>query len=374
MFASLQAQVSDFVSNVNLPSLPALPEALSNLTTGNNNNSNNNNNSSSPFSSANQIENRSLIQHSHEFSSEDEDDDDYNNHHITLDINNNHNDHNSNDNNDAQQAAIGDTVKFYAGQLGSTASHVGGSIATNVSSWRQSWFSSSPAPPQPQPVASSQASSSSSSQVSNNDNSSSSTTQQSSQEYLSSWKESASKRLDDVWTRIKPVATQQAQEQQAQQEAKGWIDQWTSELDQYTTMSKTSRLYGFGITFGIGVVFVALAMGFLPSILVAARIFALFYTFGNCFLIASTFFLVGPMRQLGMMFERDRLIPSSLFLSSLFLTLFAAMVLKSAFLVLILLVVQVVSLAYYILSYIPFGQQIVNVFFSSISTAVRAMF
>jgi len=360
MLAALQSRVSDLVSNIN--------DNYINNTTGQITNNNINN-------SGRTQENRSLMQYSSEFSSEeeyeDDDDDEFGRHHHAISIV---------DNRVSAEttSSAGDTFKNITNQLGSVASNVGGSIATNVSQWRQNWFNNANTNTNAAAVAAANdtilpitTTTTTTTTTMTTAPKSATVTSESGESsgaiaYLSSWKDTANKQLDDVWVRMRPV--------EPVNEPKGWFDSVTSELDQYTTMSRTNRMYGFGITLGIGVLFIVIAMAFLPSILVAARAFGLFYTVGNCCLIASTFFLVGPMKQLGMMFEKDRLIPSVCFLSSLFLTLFAALVLKSALLVLILLVVQVISLAYYILSYIPFGQKIVGVFVSSISTAIRAMF
>jgi hypothetical protein len=202
--------------------------------------------------------------------------------------------------------------------------------------------------------------------VTRGSSSSATTTQQPTDTWstFSTWKDSARTRLETII----------GVEEERPPEPRGWLDGMTGGLDEYTTLSKTNRLYGCLICLGIGALCIFIAIGFLPSILLTSRAFAFFYTIGNICLVSATFFLVGPMRQMRMMLEKDRIIPSLSFISSLVLTMLAAVVLQSALLVLILIVVQIISLGYYILSYIPFGQQIASSFITAISTAFRAMF
>jgi hypothetical protein len=83
-----------------------------------------------------------------------------------------------------------------------------------------------------------------------------------------------------------------------------YLEKIQQNLDNLVTLSYTQRLYGFLIFLALGLVFIILAIVCLSSNILS--IFALFYTFGNLFCLISTFFLMGPFRQLKMMFTKER--------------------------------------------------------------------
>lgn len=281
-------------------------------------------------------EKRSLVQHANDFSSEDDDD-------TILPMA-----FPSESHQQEQQSVLPQQVTSFFSTLSNT-------VQSNIASFRENIASTTPQQPQPPLPEQEQQQKSTTIQID---------TTSTWGDSFSSWKDGAKNRLGSI------IGTQE----EVPPEPKTWLESLTSSVDDYTTMSKTTRIYGFGISAGLGLVFLLIAIGFLPSILIASRAFAFFYTIGNICLVISTFFVVGPMKQLSLMIEKDRIIPSICFVSSLLLTMFSAIVLKSALLVILLIVVQVVSLGYYILSYIPFGQQIASSFISALMTAFRAMF
>ncbi|KAF9975912.1 hypothetical protein BGZ73_000259 [Actinomortierella ambigua] len=75
------------------------------------------------------------------------------------------------------------------------------------------------------------------------------------------------------------------------------------------------------------------------------------YGFGIC-----TAFLIGPMRQLKTMFAPVRMVASIVYIVLLILTLIIAFTLKSLLLCLILCIVQFLALFWYSASYIPYGR------------------
>lgn len=170
--------------------------------------------------------------------------------------------------------------------------------------------------------------------------------------------DSSSTLLDRLSTGVRAIGTRLGitpEEPPAQ--STGWMDTFSHEINSWITMSKTQRMYGFLICLAIGVVLIVLSTLFLPSIIVTAPLFALFYTLGNSFCLLSTFFIVGPVAQIKNMLSTQRIIPSVVFIVSMFLTLLVAIKLHNFVLVMIFIAAQVVSLAWYILSYVPFGQQ-----------------
>jgi hypothetical protein len=144
----------------------------------------------------------------------------------------------------------------------------------------------------------------------------------------------------------------------------------TSLFDGIFSLTRQQRMYGFifSITAGVLCIFISCLM--LPYILLTAQKFAFMYTVGNLFLVFSTMFLVGPKQQLKTMFNEDRRIPSMIYLLSLMLTLVVAIKFGYMMLVMILIFVQLFSMAWYILTYIPFGMRIICGLF----TALRSLF
>lgn len=91
------------------------------------------------------------------------------------------------------------------------------------------------------------------------------------------------------------------------------------------SLTRMQRLWGFALCLLLGVFCMLLSLMYLPSILISSRRFAFVYTMANMLLAGSTVFLVGPMQQLRNMFSsKERMIPSLVFIGSMFLTLFCA--------------------------------------------------
>lgn len=128
------------------------------------------------------------------------------------------------------------------------------------------------------------------------------------------------------------------------------------QLDEATTLSRTQRVYGFGGSIALALLFFALASIFW----LAPTKFAILYSLANICAIASTLFLMGPMKQLAKMFEKGRIIATVIYIVALGLTLWAALKVKSILLTLIFVIVQFCALIWYCLSYIPFARQIAS--------------
>lgn len=71
----------------------------------------------------------------------------------------------------------------------------------------------------------------------------------------------------------------------------------------------------------------------------------------------SSFFLMGPKRQIKNMLDPKRATVSIIFVSSMAMTLVSALVIKSNIMVICFTAVQFCSLVWYVLSYIPYGRQ-----------------
>ncbi|XP_012879975.1 PREDICTED: vesicle transport protein SFT2A, partial [Dipodomys ordii] len=90
-----------------------------------------------------------------------------------------------------------------------------------------------------------------------------------------------------------------------------------------TSLSFSTRLKCFVICFVAGIFFSILGTGLLW--LSNKKLFAVFYTLGNLSALASTCFLMGPVKQLKKMFETTRLLATVIMLLCLVFTLCAAL-------------------------------------------------
>ncbi|XP_042545651.1 vesicle transport protein SFT2A [Dipodomys spectabilis] len=130
----------------------------------------------------------------------------------------------------------------------------------------------------------------------------------------------------------------------------------TAQVLDSTSLSFSTRLKCFVICFVAGIFFSILGTGllWLPNI----KLFAVFYTLGNLSALASTCFLMGPVKQLKKMFETTRLLATVIMLLCLVFTLCAALWHKKE-LALLFCILQFLSMTWYSLSYIPYARDAV---------------
>lgn len=132
-------------------------------------------------------------------------------------------------------------------------------------------------------------------------------------------------------------------------------DQDLSFMDEFNrscTLSRKQRLYGFAA---------CLLLGFFCSVLsmlvfLHPAKFAVTFTFGNLLYLGSTCFLIGPLQQLKMMLDPVRLVATIVYLCSIVLALVSALYLRFLLLAFLAVVVEVLALVWYSLSYIPFAR------------------
>lgn len=135
-----------------------------------------------------------------------------------------------------------------------------------------------------------------------------------------------------------------------------------AEISEATTLSWSTRIKCFAVCFCCGVFFSILGTFLLWKNL---KLFAIFYSLGNVASLGSTFFLLGPFKQLKNMFKEKRLIATIVMLVALVLTLCAALWWKNNALAVLFCVIQYLAMAWYCLSYIPFARNAVKKLFSS---------
>jgi hypothetical protein len=116
-------------------------------------------------------------------------------------------------------------------------------------------------------------------------------------------------------------------------------------------------------------IFMAFAVG-MPVVVIRPSKFALCFTVGSLLFMSSFALLRGPSAHLMSMMTADRLPFSISYVGSMFLTLYAALVVRSYLFVVLASTLQIATLAYYFLSFIPGGTTGAKVFlFAFLKTA-----
>ena len=129
----------------------------------------------------------------------------------------------------------------------------------------------------------------------------------------------------------------------------------------FPSLSLKERLIGFAICFGLGMLFQFMSMGSIVGVLLGRpNKFAFLYTCGNIISIFGTFFLVGPVRQFKNMTNPYRRKASMIFLSAIVLTFISLYILHSKILTVLFVIIQFGAYIYYIMSYVPYGQECLN--------------
>lgn len=132
-----------------------------------------------------------------------------------------------------------------------------------------------------------------------------------------------------------------------------WFD--LSSNDCCPALSRIQRLIGFCFCICIGLTFFGTAMLFLPVLMLKARKFCLLFTFGSLFLILSFSFLWGPMNHLKHLFSKERLPFTCSYFGTLGLTLYFAMFKHILSWTIFFAALQITTLMWFLLSYIPGG-------------------
>ncbi|KAB7499060.1 UNVERIFIED_CONTAM: hypothetical protein RMT77_018702 [Armadillidium vulgare] len=137
----------------------------------------------------------------------------------------------------------------------------------------------------------------------------------------------------------------------------------------FPSLGRKQRILGFLACVLLGLICFSLAAMYAPLLIIKARKFALLFTLGSLFSIMSFSFLWGPVNHLKHMFSSSRIAFTSVYLCSLFATLYFALSLQSTILTTIAALIQVGALVCFIVSNIPGGQTGLK-FFSSICSSL----
>ncbi|CAI2382186.1 unnamed protein product [Moneuplotes crassus] len=137
------------------------------------------------------------------------------------------------------------------------------------------------------------------------------------------------------------------------------INQQVAKNSLFPSLSFKQRIIGFSICAILGVAFGILSFFVILSITTSPARFAVPYSLSTLCLIASTFFLVGPWRQVKTMFHKTRWLTSLILILSFVMVLISAFVIKNAWLVLAFVLVEIGAFTWYALSYIPYARTVI---------------
>ncbi|KII64041.1 Vesicle transport protein SFT2B [Thelohanellus kitauei] len=122
-------------------------------------------------------------------------------------------------------------------------------------------------------------------------------------------------------------------------------------------LSWETRIKGFAVCASISLV-ISLT-GAIVMFIAGSTAFVILYTIGTVFSLLSTFFLMGPMRQLKGAFEAKRRIATVVLIASIVVTLIFG-ILGLSILALICCLGQFLAFIWYSLSYIPGARDVVG--------------
>lgn len=128
------------------------------------------------------------------------------------------------------------------------------------------------------------------------------------------------------------------------------------------TLSRFHRMVGFVVCLFIAAFCFGTAFLYLPFLLLKARKFSLLFSLGSLFTLAAFACLWGPTETLRHLCSKSRLPFTFTYASTLFLTVYFAVVTQSTLLTVPCAIAQLFALVWYVLSNVPGGQKGLNFF------------
>jgi len=119
-------------------------------------------------------------------------------------------------------------------------------------------------------------------------------------------------------------------------------------------LSRTTRLYGFGICLLFG--FILSLLGSIVLFFSQLVLFAVLYILGTVVSLIGTGFLIGFFKQARLMFKPVRVVATIILFASIGLVLVGAFVLKNGILCLIFVIIEFLAYTWYTLSYVPYAR------------------
>eukprot|EP00397_Hematodinium_sp_SG-2012_P035160 GEMP01037792.1.p1 GENE.GEMP01037792.1~~GEMP01037792.1.p1 ORF type:complete len:254 (+),score=33.34 GEMP01037792.1:43-762(+) len=123
--------------------------------------------------------------------------------------------------------------------------------------------------------------------------------------------------------------------------------------------------------FVLGAIFLCGAFVFLPMIVFAPQKFALLFTLGSIAIVSGVASLRNPKIFILSLMERPKLPFSLLYLGSMFLTIYASIILRSYIITMLAIVCQIGSLVHFVFSYVPGGTRFLKLLTKIVSNVCR---
>jgi len=146
-----------------------------------------------------------------------------------------------------------------------------------------------------------------------------------------------------------------------------WLPSSFKEDKSFLSLTRTQRIIGFVFCLIAGTLCFGLASMYIPVLVFKARKFGALYSLGSCFILASFALLRGPTDYARHSFGQARLPMTLSYLVSLTATLYCSLWIRSTVLTIVCVSVQVVTLLWFLMSYVPGGETGLK-FISSIFT------
>ena len=159
---------------------------------------------------------------------------------------------------------------------------------------------------------------------------------------------------------------------QSDEESAGLMN-WASSKISDVTQTK-ERLTIFSLLAVSGVVCMILAFTFLPMIIISPHKFAMLFTIGSFLMLASFSCLRGHAAFFKHLASIERLPFSASYGLSLVGTLYCSMVMGSYILTMIFSGIQVIALAYFLVSYIPGGTGALTLVGGMMGSGIKSIF
>lgn len=128
----------------------------------------------------------------------------------------------------------------------------------------------------------------------------------------------------------------------------------------YFELSKWDRMLIFALTFGGSVCCYLICIFLFPILSLKPRKFAILWSIGSMLFLISFGVLQGVKPYLLHLFSSTRIIFSVVFITSIIMTIYCSVGLKSTLLSIIFAIIQLISAIWYTVSYFPLGRQTLN--------------
>ncbi|KAK6459099.1 Got1/Sft2-like family-domain-containing protein [Scheffersomyces xylosifermentans] len=121
------------------------------------------------------------------------------------------------------------------------------------------------------------------------------------------------------------------------------------------TLSRFEKILGFSCCLAASLLCFVLCFFMFPVLALRPRKFGLIWTMGSVLFVVSFGVLQGPYTYARHLLSPDRVLFTTIFFSSVLLTLYSAVILKSSILTVFTSIIEMLAVVYYTVSYFPFG-------------------